>query len=369
MTAPLIQRMLARLNEPLELEARGVLLADLACYYARIGSFDEAERIRINLRAEFAKGQSAPVSIMIMVLESMLLYFRELNPLARDRMLRAELLSKSFGLSRLVALTSAWLAHIDFNQGRYDSMAAAIELAFESISADDGSAACRLALVLGDAFLFCGESLTARRWYDAAHRSAVSLGDQAAVGALTYNRAALHVSGLRLMLLSGSIDPKELVLARNELHTAINYQSVAQLRSLDHLLRSSSVGVAILEGRFGDALAILTDEFLDLEVPPTSSAKTLLRADLVMCLACTGRTDEARYRLNGVLQMPLDDLDADDRALAYESLARAAKAISDVPGAETYHERSRSALFEHLPVIGEIRGLISEYANRQCIVP
>jgi hypothetical protein len=150
-TAPLV------IQERRDPEARAMLLAELACYYARIGEFEDAETMRRDLRAEFSDGHSAPVSILIMVLESLLLYFRELSPLARDRMLRANLLSKAFREKRLVLLTSAWLAHIDFNQGRFDSMATAIQSTLETIESDDGTANCRVFLVLGDAFSFCGQ--------------------------------------------------------------------------------------------------------------------------------------------------------------------------------------------------------------------
>lgn len=363
MTAPLVVKLLSRLSQPLDQVTRGTVVAELACYYARVGHFENAEEMRRELRAEFADARSAQVSIMIMVLESILLYFRELSPHARDRMLRANLLSKAFRETRLIALTSAWLAHIDFNQGRFDSMAAAVHATFESISADDGAAACRVALVLGDAFLFCNSRAAARRWYEEARRHAVELGDQAAVGAITYNGAALHVAGLRTAALSGPNDPTEIARARSELQSAINYQSIAKLTSLSHLLKSASIGVAILEGRFVDALALLDDHFLTSEVPAGSEEATLHQADLVLCLAEVGRTIESRTRRDEIGRTSLDNLGADERALIYNSLARAAEITDDLQVAANYRDMSQAALSEHLSIIGVIHGLISEFSE------
>ena len=363
LAAPLVVRLLSRLEQQLDQPTRGTVVAELACYYARVGEFEHAEKLRQELRAEFSDGRSAPVSILIMVLESILLYFRELSPHARDRMLRANLLSKAFGEARLVALTSAWLAHIDFNQGRFDSMATAIQATFDSIAADDGTAACRVALVLGDAFFFCRKPTLARRWYEQARQSAVTLGDQATFGAVTYNRAALHVANLRLDTLSAPSDPSEIALARGALRSAINYQSIANLTSLGHLLQSSSVGVAILEERFGDALSLLDDQFLSSEVPPASEENALHQADLALCLSRVGRMSESRLRRQEVTQMPLENLGADERALIYDSLSRASEATADTLEAVQFRDKSRAALSEHMSMIGSIYDLIERFAE------
>jgi hypothetical protein len=363
MTAPLVVRLLSRLNEALDEATRGAIMAELACYYARIGDFEEADEVRRELRLKFADARSARVSILIMVLESILLYFRELSPHARDRMLRANLLSKAFREEQLSALTSAWLAHIDFNQGRFDSMAAAIRATHESIAADDGTAACRVALVLGDAFLFCNNRTSSRRWYEEARRNAVALGDQAAVGAITYNSAALHVAGLRIAALSAPNDPSEVSRARSELQSAINYQSIARLTSLNHLLKSTSIGVAMLESRHVDALELLNEQFLTIEVPAGSEELALHQADLALCLAKVERAEESRARRRELDRATLDNLGADERALIYDSLALAAVTTADPEDAANYRSMCRNALSEHLSIIGAIQGLISGYTE------
>ncbi len=363
MTAPLVTRLLSRLQDRLDAQTRGTLTAELACYYARIGEFVKAEDLRHALRAEFSDGRSAPVSIGIMLLEALLLYFQELNVNARDRLLRANLLSNAFRETRLISLTAAWLAHIDFNQGRYDSMTTSIGAVFDTIAADDGTAVCRVAIVLGDAFSFCRQPDPARKWYEAAHQSATTLGDQAAVGALTYNRAALHVSNLRLDSLSGPIRSDDISLASIELRSAVNYQSIAQLKSLNHLLQSSTIGVAILEQRYSDALRVLEDDSFTSEVPLASAESALQRADLAMCLAKVGRIVESHQAAQEVVSMRLDDFGADDRALIFGSIACAMEISQHTIDAAVYLEKSLAALSEHGLIIGAIGALIAKFSE------
>jgi hypothetical protein len=242
-------------------------------------------------------------------------------------------------------------------------MAAAIHATFDSIDADDGTAACRVALVLGDAFLFCKKPTVARQWYERARQSAVTLGDQATFGAVTYNPAALHLANLRLAALCTPSDPSEIALARGALQSAINYQLMAQLTSLNHLLQSSSIGVAILEERFADALNLLDDRFLTSEVPPGSEEDALHQADLSLCLSRVGRASESRALCQKVILMPLEDLGADEQALIYGSMARAAEATADASEALEYRDKSRAALAEHQSIIGSIYDLIERYAE------
>ncbi len=363
MTSPLESRLQLRLQESPSAEQRGICLAELACYYARVGEFDDAERMRKELRSEFSDARTPSVSISIMMLEALLLYFRELSPLARDRMLRANLLSKSFGEQRLFALTSAWLAHFDFNQGRFDSMVASIEAAFSRLEPDDGSARCRVSVVLGDAFAYCRKLSDSRHWYEQARQCAIQLGDQATIGALIYNRAALQVTNLRLSCVSGSISLDDVALARAEVKSAINYQHVARLKSLGHLLKSAAIGSALLDSRYADALGLLNDSFIESEVPSSSDECVLHRADLAMCLAEVGRVDEARLLAQQVRSMRLDDLAPDDEALVLSSLGHAFEALGDRAEASSLRGRSRASLLEHLALIGAIEGMISKYRH------
>ncbi len=362
MTSPLVARLETELRGATDPVERGALSAELACYEARIGDFERAEVRRVELRKEFGDGHSARVSILIMCLEGLLLYFKDLDPRARDRLFRANLLSTACRQSALIALTSAWLAHIDFNQGRFSSMAIAISKCFEAIDADDGSAMCRVSLVLGDSFSFVGQAPLSRTWYEHARVVASRIGDQAAVGALTYNRAALHVASARVRRLTSSLETSEVNYIDAEVRSAINYQYVARLASLDHLLRASRIGVLILQEKYHDA-ALAISEVIDLpEVPAGSAELALLRADYAHSLARLQQFSLAASEAHKAISISFAGFDPDDRAVIFGALSDYSAAAGDSAQAENFRRHQQTALSEHQETIKELTGLLEQYS-------
>ncbi len=253
-----------------------MLTAELACYWARVGEFDEAERLRKELRSTFGDGRDVRVSILIMCIEGLLLYFRDLSPGALDRLARASLLSVAAGHKSLIALTSSWLAHIHFNSNRYVEMSDAIGVCLNSLEKSNLPAVCRVAMLLGDAHLYSGNAAVAQLWYDRARNAALELGDQAFVGALTYNRSALRVFVARVASAAATQSEDHSRLLAGEVQSAINYQAVAQLRSLDHLLAASRVGVLILQRNFSLARPVIEALLSSNDVKPLTPQASIL---------------------------------------------------------------------------------------------
>lgn len=362
MTSPLVVRLEAELRGAADPIKRGALSAQLACYEARIGEFGKAEVRRVELRKEFGDGHSAHVSILIMCLEGLLLYFKDLNPKARDRLFRASLLSTACRQSALIALTSAWLAHIDFNQGRFNSMAIAIAKCFEAMNEDDGSAMCRVSLVLGDSFSFVGQAPQSRAWYEHARIVASRIGDQAAVGALTYNRAALHVASARVRRLTSSLETSEVSYIDAEVRSAINYQHVARLASLDHLLRAARVGVFILQEKYSDAAIAISEVIDSPEVPAGSAELALLRADNAHCLARLQQFSLATSEADRANSIPSAGFDADDRAVIFGALSDYCVAAGNSAQAADFRRHQQAALDEHQKTIQELIKLLEPYS-------
>ena len=358
MTAPLVMRLEAELLTTIDPVDRALLTVQIACYQARIGEFESAESKRVELRREFGTGQNARVSIMIMCLEGLLLYFKDLDPAARDRLLRANVISVACSERPLIALTSAWLSHIDFNQARYDSMARALAKCFESIDADDGTASCRAALVLGDAFTFTNKIAQAKAWYEHARFTANRIGDQAAVGAITYNRAALHVASGRVRRLTTPLDSSEISFIDAEVRSAINYQYVARLISLDHLLRSSSIGVLMLEEQFERACLAINEVVASSEVPRGSAELALLYADQAHCLARLGRISDAAIPAQAATAIATDQFDADDRAVIFGALGDYHLASGEESSAASWKRACQTALEEHQKTIDSLTTLL-----------
>ena len=363
MTAPLVVRLESELLTTIDSVDRALLSVKIACYHARTGEFESAESRRVALRKEFGTGQNARVSIMLMCLEGLLLYFKDLDPAARDRVLRANVLSIACGERSLIALTSAWLSHIDFNQGRYESMARALYKCFESIDADDGTASSRASLVLGDAFTFTSDIDHAKAWYEHARVTANRMGDQATVGALTYNRAALHIASARIRRLTTPLDSAEVRFISAEVRSAINYQYVARLISLDHLLRSSSIGVLMLEDQFEQA-CVAIDQLVSLsEVPKGSAELALLYADQAHCLARLGRVSEATAAAQAATAIATDGFDADDRAVICGALCDYNSTSGQVSSATTWRRACQTALSEHQKTIESLTILLTPFLS------
>ena len=330
MKSPLERRLIAALDAATSPDQRALLLAELGGYWARAGEADRAEKARITLRNEFGDYRNPRVSVLTIVLEALQAYYGELSPYARDRMLRASLLSKGFRDPGLIALTSAWMAHIEFNHARFDSMVLELTCAnqaLQDLSLDRGFAPCRIALTLGDANLIAGLPSVAQSWYDIARREANAIGDHAAIGAMTYNRAALRVARARFDDLAAVDSGIDRSLLRVDVDSAINYQTAAQLKSLEHLLTTARASLFILQGRFDEAASVIPQLLKAEEVPNPSVQRLLLEADLALAFAKLQRFEEARKYVESCAKTYADviSIPDDDQCLIASSVSEAAR--------------------------------------------
>ena len=360
MTSPLVTRLTANISSCADPVQRAIWTAELSCYLARTGEFDQADKLRVDLRRDFGDGRSASVSILIMCIESLLLYFKGLSPNARDRMLRANLLSKTFQLDRLIALTSAWLAHIDFNQNRFESMGVELLTCAKFVHADDGTAACRASLVLGDAFLFAGDVRASKAWYEKARWAATSIGDHAAIGAMIYNRAALRVSTARFANLLQTVSLEDISVMNTEVHSAINYQAAARLTSLDHLLGSAKAGVLMLRAAYAEARIEINKLLSSPDIESVPSQAKLLQADLMFIIASSEGSPAVGAWLEQVLDL-VKDMAADDRALVLSTAGTTAGIVGDRQAAEKLHALGREAIEDHGAVMQSLRQRIAAF--------
>jgi len=355
-------QLVIRLSEQIALsthpEERAVHQTVLASYFARVGQFEEAEALRVELRRDFGDGRSLRVAVRLMCLEALLLYFRDLNPMSRDRLARASVLAKGSRDPSLVALTSSWLAHVDFNLNKFESMADALIECASAAGPDDAEADCRAAVVLGDACMYVGERNRARRWYERARQSAIKIGDQASIGALTYNPAALHVASLRLRSLQEDVPAQELTLAATEVQSAINYQIAAGLSSLDHLLHTAKVGILVLERRFAEVAKLGREILKEERIPSASAQEYLLRADVA---AGSGRSGRSAECLGLIDQVPVDQVhgcEPDDQALIFYSLSVAHESCAHTQVASELRDRAIAALDEHRDRVARVQDIL-----------
>jgi hypothetical protein len=330
MTAPCVVRLNNEILGSADPITRALKSAELACYFARIGAFDAAEKIRVDLRAIYGDGRNIRVSIYIMCLEGLLLYFRDLEPSAFDRVARAQLLSVGARDQELTALCSAWLAHIHFNANRFSAAVEALDLVFRSIERGNLPAACRATLVAGDIFRYVGLREISNMWYGRAQQLAVDYGDQATVGALAYNRAALDVFSLRLASVVGEASAMSIDLVDVEVRSAINYQAIARVKSLDHLLIGARCGLLMLRADYSGAQLELEKVLNSGDIPLEYGYRITLQADLVLVYAILGRYELMDSELTKMTSDSILRQSPDDQLLVSASLS-AAKDKRDSP--------------------------------------
>lgn len=321
MTAPCISRLDRGISEAPTEASKAHLLAEKACYLVRVGEYAQAELIRADLREKFGKGSDLKAVVLLMLLEALQGYFRSLGGDAKDRLLRAQLLSRAARDKELIALTSAWLAHIQFHEGDLASTLKSLKLAIENTEIGHWAALARISSILGDMYLTVDRPLVAQRWYGHARNAAVMYGDQATIGAITYNQSAFRLFDLRLKAALGrSVDTGALELASAEIKSAVNYQATAGVKSLEHLLTSARVSVELLCDRYeaaGNLLFALLDQG---DIPQDYPYRSVLLADAVLCCATLGLNESATRFLSDLFSSRLDALPLDDQIIIFHDL-------------------------------------------------
>lgn len=321
MTAPCIARLDKAIHDSGTEVERARLLAEKACYLVRIGEYAAAESIRQQLRAAWGDGRDLKTSVLIMLIEALQSFFEVLGGSAKDRLMRAQLLSKAANHKELIALTSAWLAHMHFHEEEFAGMADSICLAIEHIEPGQWAALARLSSVLGDAFLTLSNPTSARLWYSHARFAAVSYGDQAAVGAITYNQSAFRLFDVRLNAALGlPFDAAALELASAEAKSAANYQVVAGVTSLDHLLTCVEAGVHMVNRRHEAAWKLLTPLLSNEDLPLAYGFRFVLLSDAVACCSALGMHSEALSFLGKISEADFGIISVDDQIIIHANL-------------------------------------------------
>ena len=85
--------------------------AELAAYQARLGRFDEVRSTLSALHQRYESRPNVQISSWLNLVEGLVGHFTDMDPAARDKVLRAHALSTAAGLTRMRALSAAWLDH------------------------------------------------------------------------------------------------------------------------------------------------------------------------------------------------------------------------------------------------------------------
>jgi hypothetical protein len=315
-----VSELLRRIDERLAVagdpQVRGVLQAQRACYLARVGDFDAARAAVAALRAEPKYPGHEVTAIWVMLVEGVLDYFENLGSRARDRIRRAHLLSLSLKHPPLVAISSAWRTHLEFEFSDFSAMADALGHFYSDSSQRDDESIGRTSLTLASALAVIGRAKEAKAVSEIARTRALAMGDQATIEAVLHNRASIGVATSRIRRALGELTDADIAMNRMELASARNFQTLIRVRSLNTLTELCEARLAALEGQH----ALARQRFAALlgrgPFPAGSFSEGVVALEIAHCTLCDGEPEAARRVAAEVSAAALDGLDPDDRMVA-----------------------------------------------------
>jgi len=288
----LLHRIDFELSSCVDVLRRAELIAERGVYSARIGDFDDArEAVRL-LRERFGSA-NVRVSIWIMLIEGLVLFFESLSTIAYDRIRRANLVGRASENHDLAALTAAWLAHLDFNASRFNDMEQWLGSCLHKFSEQRSDTRIRVYVVVASACLYAGYVPEGRRFCELARREAVAVGDEATLSAIMYNRAALTLTYLRVCAALGREDPEAAEFLEMEVASAHRFNSAVKHSALAHIVDLARARLEFFKCRYAAAAEILRTQ-LDGDRPlGIKSGRALVELEYAVCMAQLGDTSAA----------------------------------------------------------------------------
>lgn len=311
--------LLSRLDQQISIAVDPVLAAELqvrkACYLSRTGYVDAARDILVEVRKHFGAGESARVSILIMLAEGILAYFETSTSTDSDRIARAQLIALAVKDRELSALTAAWKAHLEFEKSDYQSMLASLRLVFKLGDDSNHQALARASSVISNVCFMLGDRQRGQYWFMKCRDHALADGDQAMLDAILHNKAACGIADLRCKQCFGAVDAAEIDLVRLEVASTTNYEMMTQTKALNQLNRVLAARVHILQGNYEKAVI----EFRRIRdagaFAKTNLSDKYVVLEMVYCLMCLGQYDAAFELFGNVADCDFLDFDIDDKLI------------------------------------------------------
>ena len=322
-----LQRELAQLDDPV---AAAETRARIAANLARLGRFDAARKAIDELRQIFGAGQSGRATVWIMLAEGLIQHYEDLSPTAIDRITRAQVLGVAMGYSTVIALASAWKAHIEFETSNFSAMIGSLSLATQNVGEAEHDAQTRLAIVLSNSFMICGDRVQGQKWFMRGREHAVKNGDQASIEALLYNRVAFTLAWFRVLNCGSGITAEELKRLRLEIDSARNLQDLTRITALANHVKLLDARLMILEGRYEDAIFALGAIRTQLPFAQHNFDQLFIDLEIFFCRIQMDESATPGSSLDILVDRRLGDLDIDERIVAAWMRFRIAEVRTDM---------------------------------------
>jgi tetratricopeptide (TPR) repeat protein len=334
------------------------LRAERACYLARQGHFDAASKDLEAVRRRYEPRPNPAISAWLSLADGLMSHFSDLGSAARDKMRRAHALSAAGRVLPLHALSSAWLAHMDYSRLDIDSMARHLSQALQLADAKHHAARARASLVAGLACHFAGRLDLARPWYASARSHANAEGDDATISAIMYNMASTRAANLRQAALSCEGTAPEGEHALMGADSSINFDQLVGVASLKSLLPLLRAQILALQGDPAQALALYEVHLP--EAPGIDRLRACMLSDQAWCRTQVGQGDAARADAIEAEACLSDETQIDDRAAAHSRLAQVFTALGDAEAAQRHAALAALAWQEFRALQARIVALLSQ---------
>ena len=340
--------------------------AELAAYRTRLGRIVEVKTTLAELRQRYDSRPHVAISAWVNLVEGLVGHFSDMDPAARDKVLRSHALSTAAGLTPMRALSAAWLAHLDYLQVNVASMVRHVEVALALASGDAHGARSRASLVVAQAYHIAGDFGLAMPWYVRARWHAVAEGDDATISALMHNMAWLRAHDFRRSAFLGAECAGMLKGALTGAESTENFDLLVGSVSLHSLVPILRAQILASVGREAEAL-VLYERHLG---PALREGMKRLQADLVADMAwCRLVVGDIELALADALvaQGHIDPAGQfDDRALAHSRLAQVFELLKRPDEAAAHRKLANEAWSGHSQMqiqVIEALGNLSAKAN------
>lgn len=308
-----MSQLLVRLKQELQTatapDHRAELLAKIAGNLARMGQFTEAKQVVEDLRKTYGDGRSGRVTVWIMLAEGLIHLYEKLSPQAMDRISRAQALGIAMKYPTMIALASAWKAHLEFEEGTYESMAQSLALATQYATETDFDANTRVAMVLCNSFMICGNRAASQKWFMIAREQAAKNGDQPSIEALLYNRAAILTTRVRAENCINAVNAEELRPIRMETESSRNFQQLTRLATFPSHLLLWDARLQMLEGDYAPAIDKLRSVRDKSPFAGHNFSQAYIDLEIGYCQLRLNRIEEALAAYQAVGELQVVDVD------------------------------------------------------------
>jgi hypothetical protein len=316
----IVERLRSKIDSsPNEIEA-ACNRAELGCYLARIGKIHDALVIVTDLRNSGGIVASPSVAAQVFLLEGLIRFFGNSQQSPRERIARALALSQAIDDQNMISRASAWKSHLDFLDGDFRNMRDSIDLSLARATGDTIESVARCCITIGCGHTLTGRDDLARRFFGVARDIAVSIGDEASIGAIIFNRAVHRISRERYRLRDNAFEILKDDLIDLEYSSSENFDIFTKNSALSSVSAIWRARLLILRGRSTEALRILNQECC----VATGNIKeaTSLDIDRAWCYYVSSELELSRSHLSRISSEDIIGMDADERALYFSLMAQ-----------------------------------------------